>query len=473
MGTGKSTQVFSVKVAEATTAGGDADANFLPDVSAAGSFVSMATTTATVDAFAGEEAMHMEDQGRRTPGENRPAAIGVINGSASAKFGAAAGEFIRAFYPDEIALAHRLRTPNGASPTTTGFGKVINSSMGLYSPTAATVTLAANSTGAGEFVVADGDASHVKIGAPVRVYTDASGTDTHVHEYAIVTESSSDGTNTTFKVHPQFNHTPQQNDVVQLCYAFYPVIGAGDTTLSNDIHCVFDMGGVGADASVRRIASGCRCTSFGITNDNFGASLSMSIRPMVMLEDDGNASTVTVSEPSGKLLQHRFGCRVDLGADHGGVAAGTAASGARTYMPNYDHSIEVSFDTAPGTPDTRGVFKGLSHEILNATCNVTVTTEKDLTLQRLIAKDELRTLIIGYGPGGSGSTNGNGAAFILKNASRADGSANPQGGEGNRITQQTVLRAVADFSAYAGTITDTEDLNLASAPFIFVLPKSS
>ena len=89
---GKSASIYSLKIAVATSEGGDQDANYLPDISAAGSFVGMATTTATVDAFQGDEAFHLEDQGRRTPGENKPVAIGVINGSGSTKFGAADGE---------------------------------------------------------------------------------------------------------------------------------------------------------------------------------------------------------------------------------------------------------------------------------------------------------------------------------------------------------------------------------------------
>lgn len=197
----------------------------------------------------------------------------------------------------------------------------------------------------------------------------------------------------------------------------------------------------------------------------------MSMRPMVMLQDDGNAETVSTTEPAGKLLQHRYGCRVDMAASHAATSAGTAASLARTFLPNFDHSIEVSFDTAPGTPETRGVVRGGTHEIHNATCQVSITTENNEDLQRLIAKDEMRTLILGFGPGGSGDTNGNGAAFILKNASRADGSANPSAGEGNRIQQVTTLRAVSDFNTFAGSPTGSE-LALASAPFVLVLPKS-
>ncbi len=479
---GKSTQIYSVKVGEATVPGGNQDANRLPDLSPV-SFVGMATTTATVDAFQGDEAFHEEDQGRRTPGENRPAAIGVINGSGGALYGAASGEFIRAMYPDEISIAHRLRTNNGSDPEAVGFGLILNSSMGLYKPTFASCTTSAASANAGQIIV--NKASHgdnIKVGAPLRVYSKSGGNDTFFHEYCVVTGKTDDGTDTTLTIHPKLGHTPGNGDTIQTCYAYYPVVGTADTTLKNDLHLVFDMGGTGNQASVRRVASGCRCSGFEISNDNQGASLSMSLRPMVMLTDDQNAETVTGNEPPGKLLQHRYGCRVDLGASHGAVSAGTAASTDRTYLPNFDHSISVSFDTSPGSPETRGVVRGSTHEIHNATCSVSITTEGDgrtsgdekvaVTLQRLITRDDLRTLILGFGPGGSGATNGNGAAFILKNASRADGSANVSAGDGNRIQQEVALKAVSDFNAYAGTITDTEDLNLASAPFIFVLPKS-
>lgn len=466
---GKSTKIRSVKIAEAQTAGADKDANFLPDISGR-TFVGMATTDASIDAFTGDEAFHLEEQGRRTPGENKPVAIGVINGSASKKFGANQGEFIRAMYPDEIALTHRFRTPNGATPTGTAFGKVLNSSMGLYTPAAASITCNDNSTGPGEIVVPTADIGDLKLGAPIRTYAESGGAATFVHQYAVVTEIGADNAGkTTVKIHPQLDHTPSNGDVIQLCYAFYPVVGE-DSNLANDVHAVFDMGGTGTTATVRRIASGCRCSSFSITNDNDGASLSMSLRPLVMLQDDENAETVSTAEPPGKLLQHRYGCSVDLAASHSGVAAGTAASTTRAFLPNFDHSIEVSFETAPGSPETRGVLRGGTHEIHNATCSVSITTENNEDLQRLISKDELRTLILGFGPGGHGNTNPNGAAFILKNASRADGTANPSAGDGNRIQQEVALRAVADFNTFAGSPTGSE-LNLASAPFILVLPK--
>lgn len=464
---GKSTAIYSVKVAPATNEGGNPDENFLPDISGE-TFTGMATTTATVDAFAGTEAFHEEDQGRRTPGENELLPVGVVAGSAS--FGADAGDFIRAMYDNEISLACRFRNSNGADPADSAFGQILNSSMGLYEPSAASYTTADTSSDGGEIILANADAANVKIGAPVRVYTQDSGSDTFFHEYAIVTEKSVGVSNTTCTIHPQFAHTPQSGDTVQMCYAFYPVVGDGDTTLSNDIHVVFDMGGVGSDATVRRIASGCRMSAFEISNDNGAASLSMTVRPMVMLNDDGNASTVDTAEPAGKLLQHRHGARVDLAADHSGVASGTAASTARTYLPTFDHSVSVSFDTAPGTPETRGVIRGGTHEIHNAMCSVSVTTENSDDLQRLMTKGERRTLILGYGPGGTGTT-GNGGAFIVKNAGRADGDANPSAGDGNRIQQVTALRAISNFNTYAGSVSGDE-LNLASAPFLLVLPKA-
>lgn len=484
---GKSTQIYSVQIREATTAGGDQDDNFLPDVSAAATAVGMATTTATVDGFAGagEEAFHIEEQGRRTPGENKPSAIGVINGSASAKFGAANGEFIRAMYPDEISLAHRFRTPDGADPESFAFGQVLNSSLGLYKPPAATVTCAAASTDGGEFIIPDNDALNMHIGSPVRVFSqDSHGNPTFVHEYAIITAKTSDGTNTTCTVHPEFGHTPAQNDTIQLCYAFYPVVGTDDTQLGKDVHAIFDMGGTGSQASVRRIASGCRLSGFSISNDNSGASLSMSLRPLVMLTDDDNASTATVNEPGGALLQHRYGCRVDLCSDHSGVASGTAVSGTRTFLPNFDHGVEVSIDGSAGAPETRGVVRGATHEIHNQTCALNITMEGDgkndgserpaVTLQRMISRDQLRTIIVGYGPGGSGASNKNGGAFIIKNASRSDGTASPSAGDGNRIQMQVSLRAVSDFAQYSdgGHALGTSELNLASAPFILVLPRA-
>jgi hypothetical protein len=466
---GKSTAIYSVKVAPATAEGGNPDLNYLPSISGE-TFVGMATTTATVDSFAGTEAFHEEEQGRRTPGENELLPVGVVAGADS--FGATAGDFIRAMYDNEISLSARFRNSNGTDPGATAFGHILNSSMGLYSPAAASYTTTGVGADGGEFVVSDANAADIKLGAPVRVYSEEATVATFFHEYAIVTGKTDnlDG-NHTVTVHPKFAHTPGTADTIQMCYAFYPVVGLGDGTLLNDLHVVFDMGGTGSAASVRRIASGCRMSAFEISNDNGAASLSMTVKPMVMLNDDGNASTVDTAEPAGKLLQHRHGARVDLAADHSAVASGTAASTDRTYLPTFDHSVSVSFDTAPGTPETRGVLRGGTHEIHNATCSVSVTTENSDDLQRLMTKGERRTLILGYGPGGTGTT-GNGGAFIIKNAGRADGDANPSAGDGNRIQQVTALRAVSNFNTYAGTPADTDELNLASAPFLLVLPKA-
>ena len=190
------------------------------------------------------------------------------------------------------------------------------------------------------------------------------------------------------------------------------------------------------------------------------------------------ANAVEVSENPGLLLQHRYGCRVDIGRDHDGVTGAASqirgksgAGNAGKPLPNFDHTIEVVFETAEGTPSTRGVLRGLTHEIHNATCNVSITTENDEELQKIITRDELRTLILGFGPGGSGADNPYGGAFILKNASRADGDANIEAGDGNRIQQSTNLMAVSEFSKYDGTPAAGAETQLATAPFILVLPK--
>ena len=103
-------------------------------------------------------------------------------------------------------------------------------------------------------------------------------------------------------------------------------------------------------------------------------------------------------------------------------------------------------------------------EINNATASVTITGENSPELQAMISKDQHKTIILGMGPSGDGG------AFILKNGSRADGSANPSSGDGGRIQQQTTLRAVSDFGGAVTSGLAGADLLLATAPFILVLP---
>ena len=144
----------------------------------------------------------------------------------------------------------------------------------------------------------------------------------------------------------------------------------------------------------------------------------------------------------------------------------------------------MTIDTSPGSPETRGVVRGATHEIHNATCQVSITMEGDgkndgaerpaVTIQRMISRQEKRMLILGFGPGGSGDTNANGGAFILKQAVRADGTASPSAGDGNRIQQAVSLKAAADFNVFSdgGATLGTSELNLASAPFLLVLPRA-
>ena len=97
-----STAIFSVRVAESAAGGADVNSStFLPTppVDNSASWIGMATTEASVDAMAGgEELFHEENHGRRSPGEDTLAAIGVKNVTGNPQFGAASGEFMRVMY---------------------------------------------------------------------------------------------------------------------------------------------------------------------------------------------------------------------------------------------------------------------------------------------------------------------------------------------------------------------------------------
>lgn len=472
-----STAIFSVRVAESTAGGADINTTtFLPTVpnDNSAAWIGMATTEASVDAFSGgEELFHEENHGRKSPGEDTLAAIGVKNVTGNAQFGAADGEFVRVMYADSLSVSHRFKSAGGGDPLLQGFGTILGSSMGLHSPTANSLQCAADGAADGTTIVINtADVGLLEVGAPIRIRP-AGGM---IDEYAIVTSITADGTpqatQTTVSVHPRFSRQIANLEVVQLCYAFFPIVGDNTSGIAKrDLFLQFDMGGVEADASVRRVASLCRCSGFTLANDNNAVGLTMNIRPGAILQDDANASSSDTAEPPGDLLQHRYGCEVVLGGNHAGVSG--AATGTRTQLSNFDWNCEVTFDAAPTSPDTRSVLRMQSMDINNATCAVSVTSEANETLQRMIARGERRTLILGMGPAGDGA----GGAFILTNAGRADGSANPSGGENNLINQVTALRAIAESdicnltTGKAGVALSTAEQRLATAPFLLVLPR--
>lgn len=474
-----STAIFSVRVAESTAGGGDiSSTTFLPtipnDNSAA--WISMATTEASVDAFTGnEELFHEENHGRKSPGSDELFAIGVKNVTGSEQFGAANNEFIQVFYSDSLSVNHRFRTAGGGNPLNQGFGTILGSAMGLHAPTANTITTSANAVGAGgdTIVIPTGNQGSdlLAVGAPIRIRPSAG----QIDEYAICTSiSADDNGNTTVTVHPAFSRQIMANETVQLCYAFFPIVGDTATGIAKrDLFLQFDMGGSGTDASVRRTATLCRCSGFSLNNDNNAVGLQMNLRPAAILPAPASeATTSTTSEPPGDLLQHRYGAEVVMGADHSGVTG--AASGARTSLSNFDWNCEVTFDAAPSSPDTKGIQRMQAMKINNAETTVSVTSEANETLQRMIAKGERRTFIFGMGPAGDGQ----GGAYILTNGARADGSANPGGGgDNNLINQVTALRGVAESNicnlttGKAGQALSSAEQRLATAPFMLVLPR--
>jgi len=462
---GKSSEIFSVSIAESATGGGDRNAlTHLPDVGAL-TFQGMATTEASIDSFGGEELFHEETHSRSTAGEQKPAAIGVVNTTSDVLYGANPGEFVSCLYSDSITIAHRFRSANGANPISQGFGKVLGSSMGLYDPTGGGVTPASyvaseNSVDQTEVYLSDADALNIAIGAPLMI----SRAGEMVDSYVIVTAKSenADGSgNTSIEVHPKLDFVPQAGLAINTCYAFYPVVGSANAAM-RDLHVLFNMGGTGDTATVRRLASLSRCSGFSLTNDNNGVGLSMSVRPACILRDDANANVVESPEAPGPLLQHRYGCRVDASDNINGVPAPISTS--RSSLSNFDWSVEVSIDVSASSPDTKSIMGMDAMEINNATASITLTSENSEALQRMIAKDELKTLILGMGPSGDGG------AFIVKNASRADGNANPSGGDGGRIQQETTLRAVRDFAGCDTNGLAGADLLLATSPFVLVLP---
>lgn len=464
---GKSSRIFSVACATSVNGGGDQDSNFLPQPDLGGlTYVGMSVDVGAVSAFAADELFHEQDFGRRTPGSDELAPIGVRNTTGSDKFGAPDGEFIRVMYPESLEISHRFRTPGGADPEGFGFGKILGSSFALYKPSAASVQAPNDGPENGTtFQIDAADLGKLAVGAPIRRRI----ANTQLDEYAVITKI--DAVNAgehTVSVTPAFTSKVEKDQIITLCYAFFPVVGLSDARLLKDFHLRLDVGGVGSDATVRRTASLCRCSGYTIAQDNFGTNLTMRAKPACMYPDTAaNASTIATAEPPGDVLQHRFGCRVDLGANHAGVSAPLGVT--RSNLANFDWQVDVVADVSASAPDTRGILQANQMEINNATAEVTITSENSEELQRMIAKGERRTLILGMGP--SSTDNSQGGAFIMTNAARADGAANPVGGDEGRIQQETKLRAVAD-SAHCDTSgLDAAGLRLATAPFMLVLPR--
>ena len=454
---GKSSSIFSVSVGTSVTEGGDPNANTLLPNPGAATFIGIPTTTGSVDAFSFSEGSNVEDHGKRSPGSEKAVALAVINNSGGALFGSADGEALRSGFPDEVTISHRLRPNAGNDPLAVGFGKILGSSLALHSPSVASATTTAASADGTTFVVADADAP--AIGAPVRFRPSGKIVD----EYAIVTGKSSDGTDTTCTIHPTLSFTPGNAETVTYCYAFYPVIGRSNCA-ANDFHCRLDVGGLGTDASVRTSLSGCRMSGFTISNNDGAASLELRFKPLVALQDDANADAIAASEPPGKVLMGRYGARCDIAADHNGASA--PISTARTALNTYDHTITTTIETAPGTPETRSIMLGATHEVNNATCTINLLTEREQDLQRMLVLDRESTFVLGFGPSGDGE----GAAFIA-HCGRASGDANIAAGEGSRIEQSTDVVALADFKGCDQTGLNAAEKRLASAPFLLCFPK--
>jgi len=468
----KSAAIFSLQIGVHNTEGGSLDSNQLPDVANdAVSFQGMAVTDAIIDAFAFEELSHsQEGMSRATPGQQALAPVALRNTSGGAKFGVANGDFFRVGYPDATAATFRLRGANGQTPANEPWGKWIGSSMGLHSPANSTVKAGFDGAADGStFIVdrTDPEVADLKIGAPVRIKK----LNSLVHEYAIITDTVDDGvSNVTVKVFPSFSFQVTDGYDVTLCYAYFPVIGRGNAA-NNDFALRFAMGATGSQASVQTLSVGNRCTAIEITNDGGATIMTLTAKPLAAVSEDdeaGKTGVVDATESAGAMFQHRYGCRVDISDNTKGATAPVVKS--RSYLPNFDHTINIAFETGEGTPETRGFVRGQTHEVHNATCTVSIDSEKNSDFQKMLVKDETRAIFLGFGPGGD--TAGEGGCFAILNAGRDDGATSPTAGDQNRIQQSTVLRALENQALCDETgLTDAEK-RLSSAPFMFILPKA-
>ena len=464
----KSSSIYSLSIAEHAVEGGDVDAHKLPDIAAAGiTFQGMATTDAIIDSMAFEELSHTQEGSRSTPGQQALAPIALLNTSGGSRYGVASGDYFRAGYPDEISQSSRFKGAAGAAPGTTPWGKWIGSSMGLHSPANATIQTheasADGSTFRCDSALPEAVKNDLKVGAPVRLRKAGE----FVDEYAVITKVTDDGSDVVCNVFPSFTAAVGAGETIQLCYAYYPVVGRANCA-NKDFALRFAMGGLGSDASVQTLAVGNRCTGIEITNDGGATILSLSAKPLAVVSEDddaGKAGVIDAPESAGALFQHRYGARVDLSANTKGASAPVTA--ARSYLPNFDHTISISFETGEGTPETRSILRGSTHEVHNATCTVTLQTEKNSDFQNMLVKDERRGLILGFGPAGNGQ---GGACFIL-NCSRDDGASSVGAGDQSRIQQQTVLRAVEGQQLCDETGLTEAEKRLSSAPFMIILPK--
>ena len=469
----KSSDVFSVTIGVANTEGGSPNSKMLPDPdndpAGAVSFAGFATTSGAIDSFSFEENSHSQEGSRSTPGAQALAPVAVRNTTGASLYGVPNGSYLRVGYPDGIELSSRFRGCNGANPGLEGWGKILGSSMGLFEPQGAAANIACSVAGAADgstFIVDSNDFAGVgwHVGCPVRVR--ASGA--VVDEYAIITHVSDDGTDATCKVYPSFTFQQGAGAEINACYAFYPVIGK-DNAKFKDHHLRFSMGAVGSSASVQTLAVGNRCSGFEIADDSGIAILTTTSKPLAVVSEDdkaGKAGVVSAPESAGSPMQHRYGARVDMGVNHKALSA--PVSGARAYLPNFNHSVSVTFNTGEGTPETRSVLRGTTHEVHNATCTVTIETEKNSTFQNMLVNDERRSIFLGYGPAGSG----HGSCFAILNAGREDGSSSPTAGDQSRIQQSTTLRALEDQNLCDETGLTEAQKRISSAPFMLILPKA-
>lgn len=464
----RSSMIYSLEIGAASGATpGDIDsATGVPDTSGV-TFVPWSITGGVRDAMGGgAERFNGEEHARRTPGLTSLLPTGLFNVSASTLYGAPTGTQFVAFEIDTIQAQARMRGWGTTDPAGTPEGLALASAFAVRVPGQVSITASDIGADLGEIPVTDASAIDVVVGD---VLIRADGVSFSSHEVVDVDEVGN-----TIQVHPYMTSLTANGTEFACARVYYPSVD--DDDYGADVHLMFNMGGDGADASVRRLAPLCRLQSLALEPGDGGVVVgTWTFKSTVMLTDDSNASTVASSERQQPAIMADVGTRLQLGPDHSALTAPISAALDGADLARFSFSINIENtvgmdayggESICGTDDVR-----ITQSVARLTLECQDSGDAS-NLHRMLADGEVRQIVVNYGPGwvvGAGDARGTpkGMAFLAR-MGRDSGERAVAPGDGDTIRQSVTLRAVNDGpNLSAGTTA------LANAPWRLAIPMGS
>lgn len=335
----------------------------------------------------------------------------VINNTGAAAYGAADGEAIDRLMGD-ISLRFRVPQIGAGAPYSTHsdhpFFAMLESSLGSYTPTAASDLVGAGTHSVNEFVVTTA-AAFQSGGGVCRIHN-------NVLEFAEISEVA--GTDVT--VNPAFSSAPLVGDTIYPCYTLAPLEGHTQSTFS----LRFDMSGF------RHYGWGCRIASFNFSFENETLFCDITARPAVVLKDHSHSAETTWA-PTGAASCRWLQSDKLLSAP---IGTGSPPTLARTQLAltSWDATVDVGLSNIP---DSRTILGASNMDVGFHNVTLNMTGEPSSDIEDMLRKQEERICLLGCGPAGEGV----GMAFVLM-AAHTISPALTSEGDGGRQNQSVSFR---------------------------------